>query len=168
MRAAPDVADHDAAIAVRLTNNRSSPSKSSVRQHLGQPLHVIVRAVGRGGQQDLDVAVDQLLAQLPGGGERGERDDDSADPRGRQHADDERRAVRVQQSDMGALAGAEGDEPAGQLRRATVGLGVTDAFAVADEQRVISLARAPARAGSRRRWGSHWAWSPRARTASLK
>ena len=46
-------------------------------------------------------------------------------------ADDERRAVRVEQSDVSALAGAEGDQAAGQLRRPAVGLGVTEAFGVA-------------------------------------
>ena len=39
---------------------------------------------------------------------------------------------------MGAFAGAERDQPAGQLCRATIGLGVTDPLAVAYQQRMVS------------------------------
>ena len=83
--------------------------------------------------------------KLSRGREGGKRDDDGADSRGGQHADDKRDAVGVKQSDVAALAGAERDEPASQLRGATVGFGVADAFGVAHQQRVITSAAAPAR-----------------------
>ena len=104
---------------------RSSESKSAP-EYLGQPLHVVVRAEGRGGEQDLDVAVDELLAQFAARWRRWRTDHDGADSRRSQHADDEVGAVGVEQSDVGALAGAKSDEPAGQSRRTAVGLGVAE------------------------------------------
>ena len=95
-------------------------------------------SVRRRGKKNLGIAVDQLFAQFPRGGERGERDDDGADSRRCQHADDKRNAIGVEQSDMAALTDTESDEPTSQLRGATVGFGVTDAFGVADQQRVIA------------------------------
>ena len=107
------------------------------RERLGQSLHVVVGAKRSGSQQRFGVAVDELLAQLAGGGERGERDHHRADSRGREHPDDELDAVRVEQPHMGALAGPLCDQPAGKLRRAPVGLGIADAVAIADEERVV-------------------------------
>ncbi len=60
-------------------------------------------------------------------------------------------AVRVQQPDVGALAGAESDQAARQLRRPAVGLGVAEAVGVADQQRVIAPRSLPAVAVRRRR-----------------
>ena len=134
-------------------NRRSAPD-----EHVGQSLHVVVGAERRGGQQDFDVAVEQLLAHFAGGDEGGERDHHGADSRRREHCDDELRAVGVEQPHVGALAGAKGDQPTGKLRRPAVGLGVADAVCVADEKRVV-----PARAGLMPQdlgdRGDHRAWS---------
>lgn len=70
--------------------------------------------------------------------ERGERHDDGTDASGGKHADDERHTVRVEQPDMGTLAGAERDQAAGQLCRTTVGLRVADALTVAHQQRMAA------------------------------
>ena len=48
---------------------------------------------------------------------------------------------------MGALAGAERDQAAGQPRGATVGFGVGDALAVAHQQRMVAADATTARAG---------------------
>ena len=72
--------------------------------------------------------------------ERGERYDHSADPRRGQHPDDEVGTVGVQQSDVGALAGAQGDQAARHDRRTAFGFGVADPFGVADQKRVIAPA----------------------------
>lgn len=87
------------------------------------------------------------------GRERGERDDDGADARGRQHADHERHTVGVEQPDMRALARAERDQATGQPCRETVGLCVADAFAVAHQQRMFAsdprlLAQKPGKRGT--------------------
>jgi hypothetical protein len=99
-----------------------------------------VGAVGRRPKENLGIAADQLLAKLSCGRERGKRDDDGADSCRCQHADHKRCAVGVTQTDMAAFAGAQRDENASQLRGATVGVGVADAFGVAHQQRMITSA----------------------------
>ena len=81
--------------------------------------------------------MDQLLAHLADSDEGGERDDHRADSRCREHPNDEVGAVRVEQSDTGALAGTEGNQSAGELCRAAIGLGVADAVTVANKKRVV-------------------------------
>ncbi len=108
------------------------------RKRVGQTPDVIVRPERRGGQKDFDVAVDQLLAQFAGGDEGGEGDHHRTDTGRRQHADGEFAAVRVEQSHMSALAGTVRDQPAGQHRRAPIGVGVTDAVVVANQKWVVS------------------------------
>ena len=61
-----------------------------------------------GAQKDLDIAVDQLPAQLAGSGERGKRHNHGADSRRGEHPDDKAGSVRIEQSYMGSLAGTEG------------------------------------------------------------
>ena len=39
---------------------------------------------------------------------------------------------------MGSFAGAEGDQPAGELCRAMIGLGIADAITIANKKRVVS------------------------------
>src|SRR6516162_11616102 len=70
------------------------------------------------------------------------KDHHRADPCRREHPDDEVGAVRVEQSHMGPLAAAPGNQAAGKLRRAAVGLGIADAVTVADQEGVV-----PARTG---------------------
>ena len=105
--------------------------------NVGKSLPVVVGAERRSGEQDFDVAVDELCRHLRSGGERRERYDNGADARGGQHADDERRAVGVEQPDVGALARAERDQTAGQSRRPAVGLRVAEALGVAHQERVL-------------------------------
>ena len=105
--------------------------------NLSKSRSVVVRAERRSGKEDFGIAVDELHTQLRSRGERRERNDDGADARGGQHPDDERRTVGVEQSDMSALSGAEGDQTAGQLRRPAVGLCVAEALGVADQERVV-------------------------------
>src|SRR5271165_70197 len=69
-------------------------------QDVGQLLQVVVGTIGGRGEQNLGVAVDQLLAKLSRGREGGKRDDDGADSRCCQHADDKLNAIGVKQSDM--------------------------------------------------------------------
>ena len=101
-----------------------------------QPVAVVVIAVGSRGKQDLDVGVGELGRHLGCGGERRERHDHRADARHGQHRDDPLRPVRVEQADVTALACAEGDQTAGELGRAAVGVGVAEAVGVADQQRM--------------------------------
>ena len=110
------------------------------RQHLGQALHIVVGSVGRSRQQDFGVAVNQLLAQFARGGEGRKGYDDGADPRGGQHPDDKRDTVGVEQTDMSSLAGTEVDETARHDRGQPFGIGVADAFGVADQQGMIGSA----------------------------
>ncbi len=70
--------------------------------------------------------------------------DHRADTRGGQHRDDPLRPVRVEQADVGALACAEGDQTAGELGRAAVGVGVAEAVGVADQQRMRAPRSLPA------------------------
>ncbi len=114
----------------------------SMRQRLAQASHVVVGAKRRGGQEDFDIAVDQLLTHLASGNESGERDHHGADSCRREHPDDELGAIRVEQPHVRSLAGALGDQSAGELRRTAVGVGIADAVTVADQKRV-----AAARAG---------------------
>jgi hypothetical protein len=97
-----------------------------------------VAAEGRSGEQDLDVGVRELRREFRGGGERREGNHDGTDAGCGQHRHDEVRSVRVQHSDVRALPRAERDQPACQLRRASMGLGVGKAVAVADQQRMLA------------------------------
>ena len=76
------------------------------------------------------------VVSLGRGGERREGHDHRADPRDGQHRDDQLRPVRVEQADVTALACAEGEQTAGELGRASVGIGVAEAVGVADQQRM--------------------------------
>ncbi len=108
-----------------------------VRHRLRESLAIVVGAKRRRAQQDLGVAVDQLLTHLAGRDEGRKRDHHRADPRRSQHPDHELGAVRVEESHVGALAGTERDQSAGKLCRAALGLGVADAFVVANKKRVF-------------------------------
>ena len=105
---------------------------------VGQPLAEVVAAVGRGGEKDRHVTVDELFAHLRRRGERRERDHHRPDPGGGQHSDHELRAVRVEHADMGALPRAEGNEATGQSRRPAVGLRVAEAVGVANQEWVLT------------------------------
>ncbi len=148
---------------------RTWRSSGAASLDVGESLPVVVRSEGCSGKQDFGVAVDELYRKLRSGGEGRERYDDGADARGGQHADDERRTVRVEQPDVSALSRAEGDQTAGQLRRAAVGLGVAEALGVAHQQRVLCAGRGPAAAVLRRRSAIHLAcstgWLKNSRTA---
>ena len=100
---------------------------------------VVVRPVRRGGQQDRDVAVHELVVRSSGAVAKVVNGTTTAPMRAAASMrDHERRAVGVQQPDVGALARAEGDEPAGQLRRTALGVGVAEPVGVADQQRVFA------------------------------
>jgi hypothetical protein len=108
---------------------------------VGKSLAVVVAAVGRGGEQDLDVGMGELSRHFGCGGERREGNDDGADARCRQHRDDELGPVRVEHADMGSLARSEGDKPAGETGGAAIGLGVVEALGIAHQQRVLAAAQ---------------------------
>lgn len=89
-----------------------------------------------GRQQDLGVAVAQLLCEFAGRGEGAERHHHRTDAGRGQHADEELRAVGIQQADVGALARTEGDQAARQASGPAFCLPVVEAVGVADQQRV--------------------------------
>ena len=62
--------------------------------------------------------------------------DDRADPCGGEQGNDELGTVRVEQTDVGALAGTQRDQAASQQRGTAFGLGVTQPLGVTDQQRV--------------------------------
>ena len=116
---------------------------------VGQPLAEVVAAVGRGGEKDRHVTVDELFAHLRRRGERRVRDHDCPDPGGGQHSD-HNSAPFGEHADVGALPCAEGNEAAGQSRRPAVGFRVAEAVGVANQEWVLTL-ESLALAGSLRR-----------------
>ncbi len=110
---------------------------------LDQGVGVVVRPVGPGAEQDLDVGAGQQAGQLHGGGEGAQRDGDRPDARGGQPAHHEVGAVGVQQPHMGAPVGADGHEGPGQLGRSPLRLAVGEDLVVGDQQRGVARGRRP-------------------------
>ena len=116
----------------------------------GEQRGIVVRTVVVAGQQDTDVTVGKLPTQLRWRCENVENGTTTAPIRaGGEHGHHEVHPVGIQQAHVGALTHTQGDKPAGQPCRASIGLGVAQPFAVADQQRV--LAPMPSSVRKRRR-----------------
>jgi hypothetical protein len=99
-----------------------------------QRVYVVVPAVFGNAEQHGRVGCSENDAELVGLGEGADRYRHRPDANHREPRDDERDPGRVQERDAASFAHALGEQPARQLARARLGVGIRESFRVADDE----------------------------------